>query len=520
MGERMLFAMLRRLMAAKPDSGCSAEVAAAVALKLEGNRRLAQRDLRGAEQCYRDAVQLRPGYAEALNNLGCVLMQQGRHSEAEDALDAAWAADPGLPEAFKNLGDLYRSQRKFAEAEGAYRRCAELAPDVADAHNNLGVILNQRGRFDEAERTYRHALQLRPDYVAGMDNLCTLLVEQGRQEEAEAAYRAFMARLPQTAEARFLFSLFLLRLGRFDEGWALHEARYDPLVNEPVAPLPMVSFPQWRGEPLAGRSLLIWYEQGFGDEIQFCRFAPVLKRAGAARVTLVCKAQLLPLFETLDGVDSVIAAEDSARVPEHDYWVLPLSIPLHLKIGLSNIPAELPYLSAAPDRVARWQERLPSGRPLVGLVWKGNSRHNNDVNRSLPGLDVLAPLWNVGGVTFVSLQKGAGEEEARCPPRQLPLLHLGSAMQDFADYAAIVSQLDLIVCVDTAVAHLAGALGKPCWLMLPYVGVDWRWLLHRSDSPWYPGVLRLFRQRFPGDWTSVVSEMTASLAVLAARPLE
>jgi hypothetical protein len=198
-------------------------------------------------------------------------------------------------------------------------------------------------------------------------------------------------------------------------------------------------------------------------------------------------------------------------LPPHDYWTFPLSLPLHFNTTVETIPAALPYLSAPPERLSRWQKCLSMDGLKVGLVWKGSAAHINDANRSLPGLSTLAPLWSVPGVTFVSLQKGQGEDEAATPPTGQPVLHLGSDISDFADTAAIVSQLDLVICIDTAIAHLAGALNKPCWVLLPALGTDWRWLQERSDSPWYPDAMRLFRQTKSGDWTSTIDDVAREL---------
>lgn len=497
-----------------PDSSSVTENA--VECKRAGNECFAQRKLEEAERCYREALRWSPLYAEALNNLGCVLKEQGKLVDAELVLRQALLADPALPQAYKNLGDLLRAKRRLDEAEEACRRCIALLPAYADAYNSLGVILNQRGKLQAAADAYRQALEIKPDYSFAMDNLCSLLTECDRDAEAETIYRRFLDNFPDDADARFLFSLFLLKIGKFDEGWHLHETRYDPCVHEPVAPLPTVAYPQWRGEPLAGKSLLIWYEQGFGDEIQLCRYASLLKRMGVARITLVCKPQLRVLLESLADADAIVATEEVPKLSVHDFWTLPLSIPLHLKTTLCTIPASLPYLSAAPERLELWRHRLPPNGLRVGLIWKGSSRHHNDVNRSMPDLATLVPLWGVPGVSFVSLQKGAGEDEARQPSPGQPLVHLGSDIQDFADCAAIISQLDLVICVDTAAAHLAGALGKPCWVMLPRVGADWRWLQTRSDSPWYPGVMRLFRQPAAGDWKTALDETAQALREFAS----
>jgi len=314
----------------------------------------------------------------------------------------------------------------------------------------------------------------------------------------------------------------LLLQGRYDEGWREYEARYSSDLPEPDRfPYPdRAPFPPWRGEPLAGKSLLIWPEQGYGDEIQFCRYLPLLKRQGAARITLVCKPPLKALMETVEGADAVLSSDDVAEaVAPHDYWTYPLSIPLHCKTTVETIPARLPYLRAPREHAVRWSSRLPSDGFRVGLVWKGSDIHKSDSYRSLPDLATLAPLWTVPGVRFISLQKGRGEDEALHPPAGQALLHLGAGIADFADTAAIMKQLDLVISIDTAAAHLAGALAKPCWVLLPAYRCDWRWLQAREDSPWYPGVMRLFRQAPGGDWSGVVQEIKRALMKEAAKPV-
>jgi hypothetical protein len=224
---------------------------------------------------------------------------------------------------------------------------------------------------------------------------------------------------------------------------------------------------------------------------------------------LLCSPSLKPLLETVACVDAVIT--DAASIASHDYWSFPLSLPLHFGTTINTIPNALPYLHALPERLEHWHDRLPNKGAKVGLVWKGSALHKNDAYRSLPGLTTLAPLWSVPGVTFVSLQKGQAEDEAVESAADQPLIHLGTDIVDFADTAAIVAQLDLVICVDTAIAHVAGALNKPCWALLPALGTDWRWLLERSDTPWYPGTMRLFRQAKPGDWTETIRDVTKAL---------
>ena len=259
------------------------------------------------------------------------------------------------------------------------------------------------------------------------------------------------------------------------------------------------------GEAIAGKALIVWTEQGHGDYVHFVRYVPLLKQRGASRVTIACAPPLKALLETVAGVDAVVTQHEN--VPDHDFWVFPLSLPMHFATSLESIPATLPYLRALPEHVQQWQRRLSADALKVGLVWKGNPGHANDARRSLANLSMLAPLWSVPGLRFFSLQKGSGEDEADNAPAEQAITALGKDIGDFADTAAIVSQLDLVICVDTAVAHVAGALGKPCWVLLPHTECDWRWQKERSDTPWYPGVMRLFRQTQADRWINTIAEI-------------
>ena len=462
-----------------------------------------------AEAAYRLALAIQPDYVEAYNNLGKLLHETGRHAEAEAAYRQALALKPDYAPAYNNLGVICAAANRHAEAFDAYRLALALRPDFAEAYNNRGVLLTETLRHEEAETDFQRAIALLPGYAEAHNNLGVLLKNRKRYADSEAAYRQALRLRPDYADARFNLALLLLLLGRLAEAWPLYEARNHPDKSDgnPVPPLP---FPQWRGEPLAGKSLLVWHEQGFGDDIQFCRFIPELKAQGAAAIGLVCRPPLAPLLATLAGLDAVHAEEAGARIPYYDYWTLPMSVPLHYGLTLDNIPAALPYLHALPERLAQWRARLPPAGPRVGLVWKSYPGHSNCGLRSLPGLATLAPLWTVPGVQFVSLQKGAAEDEARDPPPGLAWTQLGTEIQDFADSAAILAQLDLLISVDTAVVHLAGALGKPCWVMLPYQ-VDWRWQEQPADSDWYPQVMRLFRQSPAEDWDEVAGQVAEAL---------
>jgi hypothetical protein len=309
--------------------------------------------------------------------------------------------------------------------------------------------------------------------------------------------------------ARYNLSYLLLRQGRFEEGWYCLEAR-----NWYTAWAAKLQCPRWQGESLVGKSVLIGYEPGHGDLIQYCRYAAVLKAQGATEITLICHPALKELFASVEGVDAFFSFDDQMPLSGRDFWTPPLSIPYYCKTRLDSIPAKIPYLHAPENRIKHWAALLPEDGLRVGLVWRGNPLFENDADRSLPSLEVLAPLGAVNGVSFISLQKGAGEDEAMHPPAGLQLIHIGSQLKDFADTAAVIVNLDLVICVDTAVAHLTGALGKPCWVLLPEYKTDWRWLTERTDSPWYPGTMRLFRQTTAGDWSTVVDEVTAALKML------
>jgi hypothetical protein len=306
--------------------------------------------------------------------------------------------------------------------------------------------------------------------------------------------------------ARFNLSYLLLRQGRFEEGWYCLEAR-----NWYAALTAQLDCPRWQGESVAGKSILISFEAGHGDVIQFCRYADVLKAQGAASITMICHPPLKALLEGMKSVNAVIAFDEQIPSSGWDFWTPLLSIPYYCKTRLDTIPANIPYLQAPRKLIEKWAALLPKNGLRVGLVWKGSTQFENDADRSLPSLAVLAPLGSVANVSFISLQKGAGEDEAIQPPSGLNLIHIGSQLTDFADTAAVVMNLDLIICVDTAIAHLAGALGKPCWVLLPEYKTDWRWMKDRTDSPWYPGTMRLFRQPAMGDWSSVVAEVVAAL---------
>ncbi|WP_175772712.1 tetratricopeptide repeat protein [Paraburkholderia phenazinium] len=494
-------AAIKRVLQSHPANVDALNFAAACSLRLGRNV--------DAEAYWRRVIKMKPEYADAHYNLGLLLQKLQRLHEAGAAYQRAIAIRPDNVQAHCNLGVVLVELKRVAEAESVYRRAITIRPDYAEVHSNLGNLLRSLKRFSEAEAAYRRALTIRPNNPDAYNHLGLLLQELKRFSEAEAAYRRALAVQPGCPDANWYLSLLLLHLGRWSEGWSLYEARYRGDTSRGTI-APSLSYPQWQGEALQGKSLLIWPEQGFGDEIQFVRYLPLLKAQGATRITLVCKPELRPLFQSMAGTAAVITPEEVRNTAAHDFWTFLLSIPLHLGTTPESVPNQLPYLQAPQDRIETWRPRLPEAGLRVGLVWKGRASHKNDSNRSLPGLASLAPLWTVPGLSFVSLQKGQGEAEAIRPPVNQPIRHLGSDIRDFADSAAIIVQLDLVISVDTAIAHLAGALGKPCWVLLPSLGTDWRWMDARVDSPWYPGVMRLFRQEGLG-WSEIVSNVAKAL---------
>ncbi|WP_118182983.1 tetratricopeptide repeat protein [Paraburkholderia phosphatilytica] len=501
--------------------------------------------LADAEAAYKQALTLRPHYPDALGNLGSLLQSTGRLLEAELACRLAIALQPDSVEAHNSLGGALLALNRLAEAEASFRQSIALHPQHADAHFNLGIVLHRLERNAEAEAAYRETLRIRPHAVEALNNLGNVLQAAGRLREAadvyeqllalrpdaaephhnlaaalralgqphdaEPHYRRALELNPQYVEAKFSLATLQLNLGAYEEGWRLYESRYTLprfIHAKTKAVLPL---PQWQGEALHGRRLLVWQEDGLGDMIQFGRYLPLLKAAGAERIGVVCMAPLHRLFEAVDGVDAVFSHDDAVtRTGDYDCWTSLLSVPFRVGTTLDTIPSA-DYLRINAARADVWRERLAMLQPelvgpRIGVVWKGNPRHHNDANRSLASLASLAPLWSVPGVSFVSLQKGHGEDEAHNPPAWQPLVALGHELTDFADTAAVIGELDLVICVDTSTAHLAASLGKPCWVLLPSHDPDWRWLHGRTDSPWYPQ-MRVFRQPRPGNWAAPVEAM-------------
>lgn len=437
---------------------------------------------------------------------GCELMAAGNLPDAKRCFEQALQIDPSCAEALANLGLLLEKQGDEVAAEACYRRSIAFAPGHPEAHLNLGALLARHKHFGEAEAELKCAIDLKPHAAEAWTDLGVLYACTGREAEAERCHRTAIFIDPALDIASFNLSYLLLIQGRFEEGWQRFEHRswYAGIES-------YLQMPRWRGEELAGKSLLICFEMGMGDMIQFCRYVTVLKDMGAGPITLVCHPPLKSLLATLAGIDAVLDYNEPLAPAGWDYWTPLLSTPGLCDTRLENIPAKTPYLYARPELVEKWRKLLPRDF-RVGLVWRGNPLFENDQDRSLPSVATLAPLWEVAGASFIGLQKGCGEDET--PPGGLPFMRLGGGLEDFADTAALIDCLDLVICVDTAVAHLTGALGKPCWVMLPAYKPDWRWLQDRTDTPWYPHAMTLYRQQTMGDWQPVIAKIAADLDAL------
>jgi tetratricopeptide (TPR) repeat protein len=454
-----------------------------------------------AVAAFRRAIQLAPVYPEAHNNLGQALEAIGRLDEAVAAYRHAIQLKPDLAGAFCNLGNALFAQRRFNDSIAACRRAIELRPDMAEAHNNLGNALSAAGYLDEAIAAYGQALRLNPNYVQALSNLGGTLIDIGRLDEPQALFRRALQIDPDFPDAHWNLALFLLLRGNFAEGLPEYEWRWK--VKAMPRP-PRFSQPRWDGGDLNGRTILLHAEQGFGDAIQFIRYAPLVAARGG-RVIVQCPAELKRLFSRTPDIQVFAAGEP---LPNFDFHCPLLSLPLAFKTDLQSIPSSVPYLSADPELVKAWRAKLPRGDNCrrIGLAWAGAATHVNDRNRSILPAD-LAPLAQVKDAAFYSLQKG--DAAKNLPPAGMDLIDFTSDLKDFADTAAMIENLDMVIAVDTSVAHLAGAMGKPVWLLLP-CNPDWRWMLHRLDSPWYP-TMRLFRQQRAGQWRATIEETAAAL---------
>ena len=457
-----------------------------------------------AERLYRQILAKEPNHPDALHLLGVLGAQIGQTAAAIDLIRRAIAIKPTDAGFHNDLGNCLRNMKQLDQAVDAYGQAIRLKPDYMLALNNLGNALCDQGKLDEGIAAYRQALKLQRDFAGLYNNLGKALRDKHQLDESLAIFRQGLQLKPDYAELHHNFSLVLLLKGDYAQGWPEHEWR----LRTRTSTSPRREFPQpkWDGSDLNGRTILLHSEQGLGDSIQFARYAPLVASRGG-KVIMQCQSPLCRLFHNLAGVTHVIA--NSNTPPDFDVHCPMLSLPCLFNTTVDAIPASIPYLQADGDLTRQWTQRLSScAKTKIGLVWAGAAGHATDHLRSIsPAL--FAPLAKVPGVELHSLQKGAAPTQLAALPPEMHLIDHTAQLDDFADTAALMANLDLIISVDTAVAHLAGALGKRAWLLLQYTP-DWRWLLDRDDSPWYPTV-RLFRQKFAGNWAEVIERVVGAL---------
>ena len=457
----------------------------------------------------RQALKLQPHDVDAANLSGLILYRKHRFAEALESLDASLAANPSQADALQLRALVLQNLGWLEEAAADGLRSQTLDPANVDTHNNLGYVLHRLGRHDEAFACYERALALRPDYVITLQNKADLLADCLRLDEAMACLEAARAIAPGNPITLWNIALIHMMTGNFEAGWAGREIRWKTGLGMPT---PSFTQPHWSGTgSLQGKTILIFADEGIGDAFQFARYVPMLATLGA-RVVLAVQDQACPLLSSLPGVAECIP-KSSAVLAGFDLHCSMSSLPLAFKTTLDTIPAGVPYLPSPPlARKQQWESRLGAhDRLRVGLVWSGNPDHRNDHNRSLP-LRMLASILDVDA-QFVSLQK-----DPRAADREIlrgsSIVDITERLSDFVDTAALISCLDIVVSVDTSVAHLAGGLARPVWILLPY-RPDYRWLLGRADSPWYP-TARLFRQDERRDYGAVIARIRSELARAAA----
>ncbi|MBU2699889.1 tetratricopeptide (TPR) repeat protein [Sporomusaceae bacterium BoRhaA] len=497
----------------------------------------------GAESCFRTVIGLKPDYSDAYNSLGILYSRRNMLSKALQSFSRCVDLNPDQPIAHNNLGLTLQKLKRYREAEMSFKKAIELNPQYAKAFNNLGLIYEQLDRLPQAVDMLQHAIKIQPDFLLAYHNLTVILVKinrfaeaenylrqaidlkpdfyetyrrlgvvlkkMRRLKEAELAYQKALelADSDQAVSVRHVLGVLYLLCGQFAKGWPHYEYRrivYEQHIYAP--PTPQISnVPYWQGESLSGKSLILFFEQGLGDTIQFIRYLPQLSKA-ARKVTVIVQSGLQQLLSY--SLNNNMYNENNLPSEPYDFACSVHSLPALFKTSAETIP-NLPYITVENTFAAKWQNTLGKmigGRRFrVGVVWAGDPYHENDCNRSIP-FATFRQLFNVEKTDWVSLQVGkrAGD---------LPLLpnvtNLSPRLTDFHETAGAIKNLDLVISVDSAVAHLAGAMGKRTWTLLPF-DCDWRWQLDREDSPWYPS-LRLFRQQKPGNWQDVLDRVQNSL---------
>jgi Flp pilus assembly protein TadD/ADP-heptose:LPS heptosyltransferase len=453
--------------------------------------------LKEAEALYRQILAQQPDHPEATHLLGLIALQCGHPQPAIELMAKSVQLAPGMPWFHNNIAEAFKAAGRWDLAIGAYENFLKLIPNEPDAMHSLGVAQDRAGRTNEGVATLLRTMTLHPNFPKPYMSYGAILEKQARYDEALKHFEKACALKPDYAKARAGRAGAWLRAGDYARGWDEYEWRWR--VEKFPGRRPAQGVPMWTGADLAGRRILLYHEQGLGDTIMFARYIPLVA-ARNGHVIVECPPELHALIREVDGVKEVVPPKAS---PSYDVQLPLLSLPRVFRTTIQTIPRDVPYLRVPADRAAKWAGKVPDdGRKKVGLCWTGGQ---TQPHRSIP-TPVLAPLGRVPGVRFVSLTRQRLANEAPLP---IEVLDLMADVNDFADTAAWIDQLDLVISIDTSVAHLAGALAKPTWVALAR-HADWRWLLGREDSPWYP-TMRLFRQPEHGDWGSVIARIAQQL---------
>ena len=471
----------------------------------QAKKSLAEKDAGRAARLLKEILEHAPNHAEALNLSGVVSFQRGDLQRADDLFARALKADPGCPGALSNRANVLNRLDRPGEALALYDEALLPNPEHSETLCNRAIVLHRLGRYEEALAGFDKALALRPDFAQAHSNRGLTLQQTGRPQEALASFNRALSLMPDYPFARWNASLCKLLLGDFAAGWPEYEWRW----KQPEWRTEGERFkgPRWLGgESLAGKTILLHAEQGLGDTLQFCRYAPAVAETGAT-VLLEVQSPLKELLSTLGGIRQIFARGEA--LPPFDFHCPLMSLPLAFGTTLGTIPAAVPYIRADAVRARQWDEKIGrNGRPRVGIACSGRPTHRDDRNRSIP-LRHFAPLL-AQDLQLVSLQKDIRPEDRKMLEETPGILNFADDLKDFSDTAALAETMDLVITVDTSVAHLAGAMGKPVWILLPFAP-DWRWLLNREDSPWYPSAT-LFRQSKTGEWDDVFGRIAANLA--------
>ena len=461
------------------------------------------------EQC-KKAVELSNNFAQAYHTMGFSLEKQQRFAEAVESYKQAVRIDPQYTEAYNHLGAVLNDRDRFEEAIENLTMALQLDPGYAEAHNNLGIAFNALGRFDEAADSYQKAVQSEPSFAEAYYNRANSLRSQGKCTQAVDCYDKAIGINPDYAHAHWNKAHTLLLDGKLSQGWKQYQWRKNPQLDIETYQHEYYK-PCWDGSSFTGKRLLVHYEQGFGDNIQFVRYLPMVKELGGTVIYEVRKPLLKLFQQSVQGVDQWIEASDDKPNVEFDYHISLLDLPGLFDTTLQTIPRRSPYLFADSKEQAHWHKKISGDGFKVGIVWAGKATHGNNRNRSCK-LDFFMPLFEINGVKIYSLQKDRTSSQAMGLESVLNMTDLASQFDDFSDTAAAIANLDLVISVDTAVLHLAGAMGKRTWALIPFEP-EWRWMLNRDDSPWYP-TIKIFRQKQLGDWHTVFECITKELKAL------